>query len=198
MGTSNFQMTHHALTRLKERSRLDANTFEAIFNGNFVIKVGACRKPGKSHLAHRMFFSPVDRSFFVAIQDLLNGDVITVLTFEQYRDRHPAISIGSRALQQVNRMVVEGLAPPSCWEERVKGARTLVYADFGADIRQASLGAFRTVLISPDLERLGGMPRFWRWIAERCETLELPLDRIHRVTARLPYGDAQEIHYLCA
>lgn len=25
-----------------------------------------------------------------------------------------------------------------------------------------------------------------------------PIDQIHRVTARLPYGDAQEIQYLCA
>lgn len=197
MEARTFQMTRHALSRLEERTRLDAKEIEAIFQGNFFVKVGACRKPGKHHLVHRMFFSPVDGAFFVAIQDLVDGEVITVLTLEQYKN-HYAITSMRTALREVNRMVLEGFAPSSCWQKRSKGERVMVYADFGTNIRQASLGAFRTAVTGPQLDQLGNLPKFWGWVAKRCQALQLPLDCIHTVTARLPYGDAQEIHFLCA
>lgn len=191
-------LTRHALLRLRERTRLTAEALESIYKGGFVVKVGNCRKPGKHYLVHHLFFSPPDRSFFVAILDVSDGAIITLLTWNQYRNHYTVASIGARALREVNRMVLEGLAPKSCWQKNAKGERALVYANFGTDIRQAPLGAYAATLSGPDLQGLGSLSKFWRWIAERCEALELPLDQIHTVTARLPYGDAQEIHYLCA
>src|SRR3546814_11421731 len=100
MARSKIQMTRHALMRLEERTRLSVEILEAIFDGGFVVKVGTCRQPGRHNLVHRMFFSPIDHSFFVAIQNILDGAVLTVLTFEQYRNHYAGTSVGARAIRE--------------------------------------------------------------------------------------------------
>ena len=95
-------------------------------------------------------------------------------------------------------MIVEGLAPQDCWQHDNKGERVFVYAAFGVNRSLAHLGQYRAVLAGPALRALGGAPKFWRWIARQCQARNLPIDNIHTVSARLPYGDAEEVQFLCA
>ena len=73
--------SRHAFDRLGERTQLTARDVHEIFAKRKYVNMGG--KPGvmKDHL---LFFSVQDKACFVAIQDAINGEVVTVLPPEYH------------------------------------------------------------------------------------------------------------------
>lgn len=78
-----LNLTKHALVRLNERTRLTEWQFNQIISKQLFINLG--NKPGMNR-EHLLFYSKADNDCFVAIRDVLNGEIITVLTTEFHKN----------------------------------------------------------------------------------------------------------------
>lgn len=75
--------TRHAWSRIHGRLSLSPSDVAQLLDRNIAVDVGV--EPG-SNRQHRVFFSEPDRVCFVAIQDMKNGAVVTVLPIH-FHDR---------------------------------------------------------------------------------------------------------------
>ncbi len=71
--------SYHAFKRINQRTKLSCREIKIILDNGLAINTGS--KPG-SNQAHLLFYSRNDDNFFIAIQDLLTGTVVTVLPLE--------------------------------------------------------------------------------------------------------------------
>jgi len=101
-------LTNHAKERLAERTKLSVEMFAQQFDNFETVSVGYRRAAGHWH---RLFYSLPDEKYFVAIQDMRNGDVITVLPLEYHETLAWPISDKSkrRALLKVKPELIEVL-----------------------------------------------------------------------------------------
>ena len=86
------RITHfskHALERLEQRSSLTYYELARILDCNVFENVG--RVPGFNK-EHRLFFSKKDELFYVAIQDIHTGTVVTVLPPDYYENLYGKIT----------------------------------------------------------------------------------------------------------
>lgn len=76
-----YMFSRHAFDRLQERTKITAEEIAILFDNNVYLNLGA--KPGliKHHI---LFYSKDDNDFYVAIQDNLNGDIITILPLDYH------------------------------------------------------------------------------------------------------------------
>ena len=106
------RITHfskHALDRLEQRSSLTFYELAKILDCHVFIDIG--NEPGFNR-QHRLFYSDKDEAFYVAIQDIHTGGVVTVLPPEY----HENISwkIKSHEFMQAKELA---LAPPKEFED---------------------------------------------------------------------------------
>jgi hypothetical protein len=76
-------LTFHAQQRLTQRTRLTAEELIALIDSNMTHIVGCRQQPPH---AHHVFFSPKDVNHFVAVQDIVTGEVITVLPLDYHEN----------------------------------------------------------------------------------------------------------------
>lgn len=74
-------VSRHALKRLNKRTQLSCEEIARILDKRLCVNIGSKPGIGKDHF---LFYSLPDDDFFVAIQDRLDGTVITVLTLEYH------------------------------------------------------------------------------------------------------------------
>ena len=79
------KLTEHASVRLSERTSLSPQELCAILDSDAFVFLGKAVGEGNTKIS-KLFFSKSDDKFFVAIQDLENGDVITVLTIKYWQN----------------------------------------------------------------------------------------------------------------
>src|SRR3546814_9499054 len=65
-------------------------------------------RSARTHLAHRLLWSHVDESLLVAIQDVVDGTILTVLTLEMYCGKYGQNITDRRICRVVNQMVHAG------------------------------------------------------------------------------------------
>lgn len=88
------RFTVHALDRVKERLHLSIDELRIILDEELYVPLGYEERTTKQH---RLFYSPPDRQYFVAVQDTFTGEVVTVLPSD-YRDCSWKISLEACAL----------------------------------------------------------------------------------------------------
>lgn len=76
-------LTIHAQQRLTQRTRLSGQELIALIDAEMTHIVGCRQQPPH---AHHVFFSPKDLNHFVAVQDILTGEVITVLPLDYHEN----------------------------------------------------------------------------------------------------------------
>jgi hypothetical protein len=76
-------LTAHAQQRLTQRTRLSGQQLIALIDADMTHIVGCRQEPPH---AHHLFFSPKDLNHFVAVQDILTGEVITVLPLDYHEN----------------------------------------------------------------------------------------------------------------
>src|SRR3546814_10376923 len=101
-------LSQHAQDRILERLRISPQDLLDLLNGGHGKKIG---RSARTHLAHRLLWSHVDESLLVAIQDVVDGTILTVLTLELYCGKYGKNITDRRICRVVNQMVHAGLVP---------------------------------------------------------------------------------------
>jgi len=76
-------LSHHAFKRVGQRMKLSWNEVATILNQGLFVDTG--HKPGFMR-HHLLFYSSVDKTCFVAIQDMHSGTVITILPLDYHKN----------------------------------------------------------------------------------------------------------------
>jgi hypothetical protein len=93
--------TRHALIRVFERLHLSEKEIAQILDSHICVLLG---RDGDSTKVHKLFFSRLDNSWFVAVLDESNNEVLTILP----SDYHNRWRISSDALDQARALVQGG------------------------------------------------------------------------------------------
>ena len=73
------KFSKHAFKRLAQRTKLSVETIVDILEEKIYVNLGMMPGFNKAYL---LFYSSIDENYFVAIQDLLNGTVLTILPID--------------------------------------------------------------------------------------------------------------------
>lgn len=76
-------LSRHAFERLSERTQLTPDLLMALLDQGAVVNIGRETATDREHL---LFYSLDDRCCFVAIQDRLRGEVVTVLPLDYHKN----------------------------------------------------------------------------------------------------------------
>lgn len=189
-------MSPNAEESLNLCSTLSPTMFLTIMNRQYGKCVGTT-KVKKHSIVNRLYWSPSDQAYFVAIQNLNDGKVLTVLNLETYCAYFPQ-KISSKKLAAVtNEMVIAGEAPEWLWRRPSRAQNVLVYATVAGFACPLALGRWRMTMERFDLSLLGAQKNFWRWIANKISARGAALENLEWVTARLSGGDHQYLTYNC-
>jgi hypothetical protein len=86
-------LTVHAAMRLKERCHLSLDDVKCLLDSGATVQVSAQRA---AQLTHRLFFSSIDDAWFVAVQDINDGGVLTTLPLEYFINLHGPVPAAYR------------------------------------------------------------------------------------------------------
>lgn len=130
-------LTDHAKQRIKERTNIDTKEIIKIINNKKYIDLGT--KPGilKRHL---LFYSLIDDNYFVIIQDIIDGGILTVLT-EEYQN-NLAMKITEEDKQKAKELM---LLPPSTTSTHTISA---IYLNENKDIKTKELFKIKDIDVS--------------------------------------------------
>ena len=134
------QLTEHAKLRLNERTSLSESEFVAQLTNYQTVSVGY--RPGVSHW-HRLFFSVADRCHFVAIQDISNGDIITILPLDYHENLAWRIEENSKesAIYKAAPEIHAELYPPP--SRPTRSAKMAITGVFAPKSEKENLGNYR-------------------------------------------------------
>src|SRR5690606_23126261 len=118
----------------------------------------------RSHLLHRMYWSPADLALFIAVQDVVNGTVLTILTLEMYQERSSIVITDRQIGKVVNEAVLAGDAPTKMW---VPDERPSIRVCAGLSDTEAVTVGYWNGLEAPDLEAVGSCRQFWEWLMRK-------------------------------
>jgi len=147
----NAVLTKHAKLRLQERTVLSEQDFVNIMDTYRSVSAGY--EP-QTFRWHRLFYSRADDTHYVAVQDISNGEVITILTLD-YHD-NLAWKISKKKLKQavwrVDPRRHAELYRPRLSSAGAKFEITGVFWDSSLNTIKKNLGSFRfsTLPRSPD------------------------------------------------
>lgn len=193
---ANAVITEHARERLAERSSLSVAELVRLLDGGLAKRASVSKR--RSHLAHRLYWSSVDEAFYIAVQDTRSGTVVTVLTLEMFDDRYPGRVTGKLRGKVLNKSVLAGTAPKSCWHPKIKTSTYVAARLASADqVGTAALGQWSAVLAEPDVNAVGAMRQFWKWVLARMRERGWPLEALEMVTLRFPFADEAPVPYRC-
>jgi hypothetical protein len=179
-------LSAHAARRLSERFQIAESDLLHLLNSGFGKRLGVSKE---SHLVHRLLWSIEDEAPLVAIQDICNGTVLTVLTIDMYRRNYDDRLTDERLRSVINQLIPAGLLPPTRWLTGSSPPTVFVIGWISDDDAWPSspvnLGRWKQANELDALHLLRDDPAFWTWIAERMQGRGLPLARLRSVTFRL-------------
>lgn len=182
----------HATQRVAERFRISAEELLEVLNIGQGKRIGSTHG---SHLVHRLLWSHVDKDLLVAIQDIRDGTVLTLLPLEMYR-RDYEQNLTERRMQKVlNMMVHAGLAPASLWKPGVPDERIMVVAEVESTAAPVQIGFWRGPVESAYLRRLGEKREFWAWVTGQLQARGGAVEDLVAVRAKFSGGDFEEIPF---
>ena len=97
--------SRHAFKRIAQRTSLSCDDIAAILDRGLVVNTG--QRPGFNRV-HLVFYSHLDNDYFVAIQDVVTGTVITILPL----DYHETLAWGISAADCERAKEILLAAPP--------------------------------------------------------------------------------------
>lgn len=186
-------LSHHGQARLSERSALASARLLELLNCQRGRKVGCSRR--RSHLVHRLYWSPADSACFVAVQDVVIGTVLTILSLDMYRERYPDKLTDIQVQRVVNEAVLCGDAARELWRPTKRNPPIRILAGL-VDAPPSSLGYWNG-LDTPDLDQVGRCREFWSWVVTRLGNRGCAIDALEWVTAQFPGGDPQLVEFAC-
>lgn len=186
-------LSEHAKVRLAERSQLEEMALVGMLNQQMGRKIGVTKC--RSHLTHRLYWSPPDQALYIAIQDVVSGTVLTLLTLPMYESFYPGVASARAQQKVINQAILAGYAPGERW------VRSKVDCYVTARISGAAgtevLGYWTAPVDTPDVTEIGRIDAFWKWVIAQLDKRRIALDTLDDVSLRLPFADAQPVPYGC-
>jgi len=105
----NINFTPHAVQRLSERTQLYEVDLRKILAKNTIISLGIELNTNRES---KLFFSKIDGKFFVAVHDIENDYVITILTLEYWHNLSKKHFLEKRAVTKKNLLDAIRIADP--------------------------------------------------------------------------------------
>lgn len=186
-------LSKHATARTLERFRVTPEKLTALMNAGLGKRVGASKS---SKLLHRLLWSPEDADLLVAIQEVVSGTVLTVLTLEMYKRDYADNLSEDRVRHVINQMVHAEHIPAAMWQPGDRREYVTVHAHITETSRPVALGRWTGNVSSPDLSQLGRSMEFWTWVARRLEGRQQAVESLLHVEARFTGGRNCEVPYL--
>ncbi|MBI2038823.1 MAG: hypothetical protein HYT22_00865 [Candidatus Niyogibacteria bacterium] len=170
--------TQHAFERMRARLSLTAAEVAKLLDSDRVVLIG---KETDSSTIHRLFYSAPDNYCFVAIQDEITGEVVTVVPV----DYRKAFRVSEEAAEMAKRIVVGLPARSEPIKEEPKGAIKQVHLHFKCIFsydgirKEVKLGvcAIRAEIwvVESDLFRLTQKSEVLNWLSEKLD-LRVPAE----------------------
>lgn len=183
--------TRHAWTRVHERLSLTPLEVAEILDRDRAVNIGI--EAGSTRV-HRLFYSPPDREWFVAVVDQADGVLVTILPVD-YHERF-AWTVSEQAQQLARKLVITsglpiGSRPGTRADEAIAGSgahvfriAAYVYDDLG-HVKVLSLGSWPAQPYGGLVERLLDDERFFDAVGNRLTARGFPLQRCEAVYVRL-------------
>ena len=183
----------HATERANERFKASPEKLTALMNDGLGKRIGVSTE---STRFHRLLWSPEDNSLLVAIQEVVSGTILTVLTLEMYKREYSDNLSENRVRHVINQMVHAGYIPSAMWQPGDNQEYVTVHAHLAGASTAVALGRWTGQISSPDLSQLGNSHEFWTWVAQRLRQKQHAVDNLLRVEARFTGGQNWEVPYL--
>lgn len=168
--------SQHARMRILERFEIAPDALLGLLNQGLGKHIGTSSR--ETRRVHRMLWSPADEAILVAIQNISDGYVITVLTLDMYL-RDYAENVTPKTVQRViNRMVYAGHAPDHLWVKVDSKDSPWIYVEVGTTKRTVMIGPWTDPMTVPRPHELGRCKKFWNWVAKRAIKKKIPLDDV--------------------
>lgn len=182
-------LTAHVHDRLGTRVQLQACDLLEILGRGTVAKISCTRS--RSHLAHILFWSPPDNGCLVAIQDVVTGHVLTVLTEAMYEAWYPCV-ITEKQRSKV-RMGADDLRKAKFGESAQFPCGIL--AKLAGKRYPIQIGRWSKPSGDDQAASLGEQRPFWTWVINKLEQLSVPLGELEGIVANLPSGEHVQVRY---
>lgn len=173
--------SRHAFKRIAQRTLLSCEEIAAILDRGLVVNTG--QRPGFDRV-HLVFYSHLDNDYFVAIQDVISGTVITILPL----DYHETLAWGvSEADCERAREIF--LAAHTV-EKRVARDTPKVFVICGNFLDEDGRQKTKLLLKIPcglydnDLKRLLGDSTLAHEIEKSASAKEIPIERMFAISVR--------------
>jgi hypothetical protein len=189
------RLSGHACQRLSERFKIEATELLRLLNAGLGKAIGYSEQ---THLVHRLVWSHLDNQFLVAIQDVTDGTVLTVLRVDMYRERYAENLTDKHLRHVINQMVHAGYAPPSLWVTGDTQEFVTVHATLATSPTTVALGRWRGLVTSADLSELGRQPEFWEWVVSELARRGHEVSALESISAKFTGGDHQAVPYALA
>jgi hypothetical protein len=88
-------LTHHAHEKIEERLLMSAETVCELLDADIVVNTGG---ETSSNRYHKMFYSPLNETCFVAVQDCKTGHIVTVLPIDYHQNTAWVISYDAQLM----------------------------------------------------------------------------------------------------
>ena len=185
----------HATSRTNERFKASPERLATLMKDGLGKRIGSSTA---SNLIHRLLWSPEDSCLLVAIQEVVSGTVLTVLTLEMYKRDYAENLSPNRVRHVVNQMVHAGHIPAAMWQPGDNQEYVTVHAHLASISKAIALGRWTGIVAFPDLSHLGKSLEFWTWVAQKLEEKKHAVESLLRVEARFTGGQNCEVPYLAA
>ncbi len=183
----------HATERTTERFKVAADKLATLMNDGLGKRIGASKA---TNLIHRLLWSPEDNCLLVAIQEVVSGTVLTVLTLDMYKRDYADNLSENRVRHVINQMVHAGHVPTAMWQQGDNHEYVTVHAHLTDVSSPIALGRWTGHVDSPELSQLGKTKDFWAWVAQRLHEKQHAVDNLMRIEARFTGGHNWEVPYL--
>lgn len=184
-------LTDHALDRLGERFRMAPDTLTRALD---LLKSRRLGVSSDTRIAHFLMWSPDDGEHAIAIQNVITGQVLTVLTVAMYAKTYPTRLRGNALQKTINELVYAGEAPASEWRFiPCANERVQVFVRQFGKARACFIGNWRGEVATALLAHLGAIPGFLPWVAQRVEARGVDFNAIIGIAAKFPGGDLQDV-----
>ncbi len=176
------RLTFHATQRLAERTTLSEDDLFGLIHNRRCVIVGI--EPYTNRL-HKLFYSVTDKSHFVAIQDMANGEVITILPLDYHENL--AWKISEKKLRQavfhVSPALHSALYPaakiPSV--PSIKCNIMLVIHSPGLQAIRENFGSHRFAARPADADEALGDPDFVEKLTNRFRERQIPIVEVEEI-----------------
>lgn len=179
--------SRHAFKRVAQRTLLSCEEIAEILDRGLVVNTG--QRPGFNRV-HLVFYSHVDNEYFVAIQDVITGTVITILPLDYHENLAWEISEADREHAREILLAARAVEKPSTVDKPKANDMPKVFLISGHYLDEDDLRKSKLLLKTPcdlydnDLSKLLADSTIIQVIEKSASDKGVPVERMFAISIR--------------